>query len=707
MRLEFGAKEWFVSVVSMLVLTDLVILLDIPFLRQILGFIILTLLPGLLIIQILKLNKLEVTEKVVLSVGLSISFLMFFGLFINSLSLIIGYKTPLATIPLLISFNIAFVALAIIGYKINEDVPYSIPDLNLTVSEKVFLIIPIFFPALSIFGMHVMNTTNNNIVLMLLIFLISSYVAFVCFFNQKFPERLYPVVIFLISISLLLLLSLRSNHIIGVDTHIEYYFFQTTLNRLHWSVFGHSTLDACLSISLLPTIYKSILNINSEFLFKILYSMIYSISPLVIYILSKKYIGEFYAFLASCFFMFQSVFLWTEYNARTSLAALFFALAMLILFDGKMDIPKKRLLFIIFMASCMVSHYSTTYVFFFIMFGAFIGLKALSKKYAFKKIMSSTIVILFFIMIFLWYSQVTETAFNAGVGFVEDTLDNLNKFFVEEMRAESAQSLLRGDVEQGIPYKLKFLFTWLTFIFIAIGVFALIRRYREMSFPELNFRKLDFLRHKFEVTYFMLAVICSGLSVVIITLPYISVGYGMERVYSIVITILSVFFVIGGIVLSRHLKVQAYLIILLVLIPYFLCVTGVTYNIFGVPRSILLNSEGEQFEELYVHDQESFCAKWLKVHSQDKTGVYTDFYGRFGLISQAGFLPNSINRYNLAHHEKIDGYIYLRYYNVVNAKLVGRDESSGIFTSYNLTEYDDVFVERNNIYNNSGSEVYI
>ena len=707
MRLEFGAKEWFMSVVSMLVLTDLVILLDIPFLRQILGFLFITLLPGLLIVQVLKINKLEVTEKVVLLVGLSISFLMFFGLFINSLSLIIGYKTPLATIPLLISFNIAFVALAIIEYKINEDVLYSIPDLNLTVSEKLFLIIPIFFPVLSIFGMHMMNTTNNNIILMLLIFLISSYVTFVCFFNQKFPERLYPVVIFLISISLLLLLSLRSNHIIGVDTHMEYYFFQTTLNRLHWSVFGHSTLDACLSISLLPTIYKSILNINSEFLFKILYSMMYSISPLIIYILSNKYIGEFYAFLASCFFMFQSVFLWTEYNARTNLAVLFFAFSMLVLFSNKIDMPKKRLLFIIFMASCIVSHYSTTYIFFFIMFVAFIGLKTLSKKYAFKKIISSRIVILFFIMIFLWYSQETETAFNAGVRFVEDTFDNLNMFFIKEMRSEPAQSLLGGDVEQGIPEKLKFLFTWLTFIFISIGVFTLIRRYREMSFQELNFRKLDFLRNKFEVIYFMLVVVCSGLSVIIISLPHVSVGYGMERAYSIVITILSVFFVIGGIVLSKHLKVQPYLIILLVLIPYFLCVTGVTYNIFGVPHSILLNSEGEQFDELYVHDQESFCAKWLKVHSQDKTGVYTDFHGRFGLLSQAGFSPNSVNWYNLVHHEKIDGYIYLRYYNVVNTKLVGCNKSSVIFTSYNLTEYDDVFVEKNNIYNNGGSEVHI
>lgn len=315
-------KEWFVFIITILLLTDLAILLDIPFLRQIIGFLFLIILPGLLILQILKLNKLGFTEKSVLLVGLSISFLMFFGLLINNLSLSLGYRTPLSAIFLLVSFNLAFIVLAIIGYKTNKEPIFSLPNLNLDLSEKAFLIVPILFPALSIFGMHVMHTTDNNIILIILLFLIPAYVIFLCFFNQKFPKRLYPIVIYLISISLLLLWSLISNHIVGIDTHSEYYFFRTTLNNMYWSVFGHSTLDACLSISLLPTVYQSILNISSEFLFKILYSSLYSISPLVIYILSKKYIGEFYAFLTSCFFMFQHSFLFTAMNARTSLALL-------------------------------------------------------------------------------------------------------------------------------------------------------------------------------------------------------------------------------------------------------------------------------------------------------------------------------------------------------------------------------------------------
>jgi len=345
----------------------------------------------------------------------------------------------------------------------------------------------------------------------------------------------------------------------------------------------------------------------------------------------------------------------------------------------------------------------------------------LLKKYTLKKVVSLTLVILFFSMVFFWYSQVTEVAFNAGVRFIENTFSNLNKFFVEEMRSGSTQSVLgKGIMQKGIPHKIEFVFTWLTFAFIGIGIITLIRRYKEMSFSELNFKKTDYLIEKFEVEYFVAALICSGLLVAVVALPFVSTGYGMDRAHILGIIILSVFFVIGGIIVAKYLdkllskikivknkrEVQAYVVILLVLIPYFFCTTGALYQMFSVPQRITLNTEGKEYDTYYVHDQESYGAKWLKVHSQDKTRVYTDFYGRFGLVSQAGFSPNSINWYSLGHHKKIDGYIYLRYYNVVNDKIVGRNESSHILTSYTLTEYDDVFVGRNNIYNNGGSEVY-
>jgi uncharacterized membrane protein len=695
-------KKIFFLILVVLIAMDLVILLNIPFLRQIIGFLFLTILPGLLTLQILKLNKMDLTEKFVLSVGLSISFLMFFGLLINNLSLSIGYGTPLSTIPLLISFDIALVVLVIIGCKINKEQKFSLPNLNLTTSEKAFLVIPALFPALSIFGMHIMNTTDNNIVLMFLLFLIPAYVVFVCFFNYKFPKRLYPVVIFLISISLLLLMALRSNHLIGMDTHFEYYYFRTTLNNLHWSIFGHSTLDACLAISLLPTIYKSILNISPEFLFKILYSLLFSIAPLAIYVLSKRYIGELYGFLTSCFFMSLHNFLRTPLHARTNTAILFFALAVMILFSDKIDPLKKRMLFIVFMASCMVSHYSTTYIFFFIMLGTFIGVEMLSKKYALKKVVSLTIVFLFFAMIFFWYSQVTEAAFNSGVRFIEDTFTNLNKFFEEELRSGCTQSVLGKDIgEKGIPHKIEFVLTWLTFAFIGIGIITLIRRYKEMSFSELNFKKTDFLKDKFEVGYFVAALVCSGLLVTVIALPYISTGYGMDRVHLLGIVILSMFFVIGGITLSRRLKVRAYLVILLVLIPYFFCVTGVSYQMFGVPRAITLNSEGKQYDIYYIHDQESFAGGWLeKYMNPDNRKIYTDIWGVMKVEDRVNRDTTKFDGSSLVEHKDINGYIYLRRRNIIDGILLNESNMC------NITEYSDIFAVKSRIYGNGGSEVW-
>ena len=117
--------------------------------------------------------------------------------------------------------------------------------------------------------------------------------------------------------------------------------------------------------------------------------------------------------------------------------------------------------------------------------------------------------------------------------------------FIEESRSESIQSMFGGKLtEEEIPYKLIFFFffNWTTITFIGIGTITLLIRYKEMSFPELNFKKQEFLKEKFEVGYFVIALACSGLLVAMVAFPFISTGYGIQRLYATAITILSVFF---------------------------------------------------------------------------------------------------------------------------------------------------------------------
>jgi uncharacterized membrane protein len=151
-------------------------------------------------------------------------------------------------------------------------------------------------------------------------------------------------------------------------------------------------------------------------------------------------------------------------------------------------------------------------------------------------------------------------------------------------------------------------------------------------------------------------------------------------------------------------EVWAYLIILLVLIPYFLSVTGVTYQMFGYHRTIILNSEGEQYDKLYVHDQESYGARWLANNAEQKNiRICTDRIGDKKLVSQANFAPRAINRWSLTDEQDIEikGYIYLRYYNVVNGKL-----EDWQFEEHNLTEYSDKFAGKSKLYNNGGAEIW-
>lgn len=151
-------------------------------------------------------------------------------------------------------------------------------------------------------------------------------------------------------------------------------------------------------------------------------------------------------------------------------------------------------------------------------------------------------------------------------------------------------------------------------------------------------------------------------------------------------------------------EVRAYLIILLVLIPYFLCVTGVMYNIFGIPGAITLNSEGEQYDVLYLHDQESYSAKWLKDYAQKYRNIYTDHYGLRRVMSQGKISLSAIDSVSLIKHRNINGYIYLRYQNVVAGELV--DPNSEVY-SYNMTDYQDVFTEKSEIYDSGCSRIYL
>ncbi len=694
---------------------NIVVFLEIPYLKQIYSYFFLTLLPGLLILRILKFNELNFTEKFVLAVSLSISFLMFFGLLINEFFYSIGYKTPLAVKPLIITFSFLFIVMESINYKRNNYVNINfISDYcNLSALEKTILIIALFFPVLSIYGTYLMNITDNNIFLIIMLYSITFFILAISFINQRISDKLYPIIIFLMSISLLLMSSLRSNYLIGDDVHSEYYLFRITFENFYWEPATKSALNSCLSISLLPTIYQSFLGINMEYIFKVVLPAIFSIAPLIIYLMSKKYFEPFYAFLTSLFFMSQQLFIFTPLFIRSNIATLFLLLFIYTSFMDKGKESTKKLLRLIFIFSCLVSHYSTTYLFLILLFLTWLGMQIISNiiiineghRHQVKDTFASTsIIALFFTSIFVWYSQITESAFNSGIRFIQNIFSSLAEAFILESRGGTVMDALGTEVSSAAVY-IKLISNWLVIFLLLLGILIVLIKYKQMiSFANIKtFQKntKGFLKSKIDIEYFVISIV--GLSFIILSVivPYFATGYGLNRIYFTLMTFLSLFPIIGGVLISKKIRCKSFVVPLIVIVIFFMSNSGLIDQMFNNPISINLNSKGPVYDYFYIHDYDVYAATWLQKNGDiHNITTYTDDEADRWLLSQAGI--TNTDDYTLFDNEtKIDGYIYLKYYNVMSGKLIGPKGEIK-----NIIDYQDKFIRKNKIYVSEGSQVY-
>jgi uncharacterized membrane protein len=716
-KANVSSYQWLMLAITLIIVTVLCVLLDIPFLRQISSFVMLTFLPGFLLLRILKLNELGWWERLVLSIGLSLAFLLLFGLLHNGLLSVWTYEKPLSTIPLLTSFSIAIMVLSVVASIRSKSIRLPLTKIKLTNKEKALLILPSCFPILSILGTHVMNVSNNNSCLMFLLFLIPAYIIFVSVYHQKISASIFAGLVFLVGISLLLMFALRSNYvIIGSDTGRELYYFQAVLTNQRWSVIDDSALNSCLSISLLPSIYQRFLDIRPDQVFKLLYVPLLSIMPVGVYILAKKSVGNFSAFLASFFFMSQGVFLAATSNVRTSMAILFAILAVIVLFHDRISIFNRGLLFIVFVACTVLSHYATTYLLFFILLFSWVGIlvrrtgislfpgrDAAPRQTQPRQRVSSISLVLFLALIFLWYSQITVATFEAGVNFSKTSATSLREIFNPEARNVGIPLLFgTGWTSSAIAYKIGFVSKWATYILTGFGVISLLYRNRTVSILDKN-SESGFTEARFETEYLIITLVCSLILVGTIVVPYVSIGYSMERLYLLAASILAPAFVVGGINLAKYTKIPRKLFVLTVAVLYFLCSTGSLGQVFGVPGALTLNSKGLDYDAYYVHDQEGSAARWLRSYGQlDNTLVYADHMGDERLLGWGPIPPNAIRVYPLTDiRAEVKGYLYLRFYNVVNGQLLDLQSMD-----HSITEYQDEFDSHNKIYTNGGSDVY-
>ncbi len=697
---DFRIKQLIISLIAFLIITDIAIILNIPFLKEIMSIIILTTVPGVLIVLIFRLNELEFLKKVVLSVGLSLTFLMFMGLCLNSLYPFI--QKPLSLEPVLITFNVSLIALALIAYRINKnDLQSKFFNFKINLKDKpVFpFIIPILFPLMAIIGTYLMNTTQNNIILLWMLLSIPPYLVLIIYLKNRVHHSIYPFSIWMIGLSLLLMHGLTSNHLMGRDVHYEFYCFQLTLQNFHWDINTYlNPYNACLSITILPTIFKVFSGINSDHIFKIFFSFIGAFIPLIVYLVSKKYVENKYAFLAALLFTFQLFFVYLLGAVRQEVAILFFFLAIMVLFIDGISRRKKKILFIILLASVMVSHYTTAYVSYALIL-PILAFPFLKEVYINRKIKFTNfdVIILSGLFILAWYILFAGVQANAGSQVIQTTIassaGNVTSF--ASSKGDYVLGIL-GIKLKSLPNTISVIVHNLIFVTIGIGLLTILMNYREYI------KRID-------PEYIFAIIISIILLVLFIVLPYISVAYDAARLFFQLLIFLAPVFVIGGIKIAKLIRKPKWdvIILLVLLISLFSCATYLQYHFLGMPYSPDYEKHGLVRNEAFIYNQEIVGAEWLNNNQMGNLTIYSDgrqllvFLRAYGKDIKGIQLNNTYFNWNKTVDNR---YIFLGYINVNEGKV------QELYTDLSITdikEYPDLFKRKDMIYNNGGSQIWL
>ncbi len=163
-----------------------------------------------------------------------------------------------------------------------------------------------------------------------------------------------------------------------------------------------------LSVTILPTIYSNILNMNITWVFKIVYPLIFAFVPLALYLLWRGKFGVAVAFLSVFLFMSQTTFYTDMVGlARQMIAEVFFVLLFLILFSKSLSSKNVKILFVIFGFCLIVSHYSIALIFAF-----YISLMWLLEYFTKKpsRHLSLSMVVYFLVLMFSWFAFTVSSA---------------------------------------------------------------------------------------------------------------------------------------------------------------------------------------------------------------------------------------------------------------------------------------------------------
>jgi len=685
-----------------LILTISKKIFEIPLLTEFLSFIYLTFVPGLLLVRILRLHEINTIKVLFYSIGLSIATIMGIGFLMNIIYPILRIGHPISFYPVLITLSLLVFLLSFFCYLIDKN--FSNPSyIGIKDILNPYFLFLCLIPFLTIIGTYIMNFFNQNILQIIVMFILS----FLPLISLKWiPKKYYPLAIFISSLSLLFHTTLISSFIWGQDINVEYQLANLVLENGYWNFTTSNNVNAMLSINILAPFYTLVVGIDLKWIYKIVFPFIFSLVPLGLFYIFKDISNSKISLLACYYFISVNAFFTTlPASARQEIAEFFLVILILLILDKKMDNLKKSFLTIIFGFSIIVSHYGLSYLVLILLTLAFlISVIPRFKKYLQiddEYIFNKNFLILLFVFTLAWFMYISSSSiFNLGVNIGVNIFDSITE--LTEVSTQ-ASNIISGKIPFLQSFE-RYLYL-ISQLFIGIGIISLFSN------------KYNIIKNKNEYSLFSMAAFVILLAAIVV--PGVSSTLNTDRIFHISLIILAPFFVIGILTLANFLKNKmihmnsnilrnknVFYLISGFLIIFMLFNTAFFYQILDQPKSGRFALDNT-VDFPIVNEMEFTSIKWFGQNYNPQFSTYTDVNKAifFNSITGKNIKINTINSRDIELGLIFrNSYLFLSTYDINNKYMsfnkVTKDKS--IVSYYNTSTFEE---RKGNIYDNGGSKI--
>ncbi|WP_137285806.1 DUF2206 domain-containing protein [Halorussus salinisoli] len=695
---------------------------DLPIVRELVTFLYLTFVPGYLLLHVVGVSAANYTESLVYTVGLSLMSLMAIGALANFGLRFVGVAHPFREIPMILAVIGAITLLLVLYYRSADGthvVHFDLGPLRSPLGLGLALL-----PFLAIYGGLLLTRFDVNLLLLVLYGSIASIPVLIIY--EKVPYRLFPVVVWVIAVSLLLQNTLTGQYLAWGDQPKEATIALYVLQTGVWDPAlapAWGSKFAMLRIVILHPLYALFTGLKMVWVFKFIHPLLFSVMPVALYHAYRRFITEKSAFLSAYLFIsLFSFFIVLSRNTRTATALFFLALVALLVADDDLSGIRRKFLMILFGTGIVVSHYGVSYM---ILFGLVttIGLLSVIKAITGRgrqKTTTASYVLLYTVITFTWYMYASprSKAFSLIIGFGEHFFTRLSEFLISS-EASATTRYVTTDFHS-VTLDLLKIFNLVIGVIIVIGLtsrYWMLYRDDELSFSTEYLAYASVFLGIFAVTFLPVE------------------RFNTARTFPTTLLFFAPFFVIGvrnlwnffsrtGVRRTRAVQyVSALLIVFYFLLNVGFISATVTHeyspNAFVEKERIM--EHGHPVEKVYFYKQypTEYAVRstdWFESNFQSDSTVHMSSWpGTFrGAIGYEPF-TGSLERHIDVNHEPItrrglasgslgEGYVYLNGFNVIGNVIRFPSGHFGFDYVY-TSDVNSAWSEKNRIYTNGGSTV--